>query len=309
MQCIDLDKPSSYRPSLVSRFIETNYIKSMTTRALGYIKAGLPLNLRGISGTGKTTLAIYIASKLRRPLVLIHGYEAFYITDITDMPANAGQKAGAGFTPPSFGPGSLSYKRRLENGLAAACKYGYTLVYDEFSRSALDKETAHILLHILQEKCPGFPAFPFYNPGKNKIHKNFTAIFTSSPEIQMDIYKGHDALTERMLTLDLDNFDRETEICIVKSASGLNHDDSEKIVTLVRELRASKVAECLPTIRAGMMIAKTVKKLNRQVSRNDLHFIQICLDIVSSETRCLGNRPNMTIVRQTLIGLVEKHCR
>ena len=60
-------------PNPLPDFVETKYIKDITNRALSYIKAGFPVHFRGSSGTGKTTLAMHIASKLKRPVVMIHG--------------------------------------------------------------------------------------------------------------------------------------------------------------------------------------------------------------------------------------------
>ncbi len=299
--------PSACLPS-ISGFIETDYIKGITTRALGYIKAGFPLHFRGISGTGKTSLAIDIAAKLGRPLMLIHSHDLFSSGNIAGMPGYLPRNTHTVFVPASSGTIHQRDRNRLENSLSVACRYGYTLVYDEFPRSTQDRKTIRALLPILQEKYPGTLAVPFYHHRKGNIHKNFTAIFTSNPETHANIYGICDTLTKKMLTLDLDFFDKETETCIVKNASGLDPMDAERIVTLVRKLRASGVSESPPTVRAGMKIAKTVKELNRQVSRNDVYFIQICLDILSSETSRLGNRSNKTNIRQALIGLIERYC-
>jgi len=40
-------------PRSLPNFVETQYIKDIAERAIGYIKAGFPLHFRGISGTGK----------------------------------------------------------------------------------------------------------------------------------------------------------------------------------------------------------------------------------------------------------------
>jgi len=54
-------------------FVETSYVKELTYRAMTYIEAGFPVHLRGASGTGKTTLAMHIASRIGRPIVMLHG--------------------------------------------------------------------------------------------------------------------------------------------------------------------------------------------------------------------------------------------
>jgi len=69
-------------PIPMSDFVETPYISDVTVRAMGYLEAGFPLHFRGISGTGKTTIAMHVASKIGRPVILIHGDEEFSTSDL-----------------------------------------------------------------------------------------------------------------------------------------------------------------------------------------------------------------------------------
>src|SRR3972149_3230592 len=69
-------------PTPLSDFVQTKYIEDITNRALSYIKAGFPIHFRGTSGTGKTTLAMHVASKIGRPVVMIHGDEEFTTSDL-----------------------------------------------------------------------------------------------------------------------------------------------------------------------------------------------------------------------------------
>ena len=65
-------------PRPLAGFVETPYIKELTQRALNYINAGFPVHLRGVSGTGKTTLAKALYEELIRykpRLVLLDGEE------------------------------------------------------------------------------------------------------------------------------------------------------------------------------------------------------------------------------------------
>ena len=57
--------------------------------------------------------------------------------------------------------------------------------------------------------------------GYMKIHPDFVAIFTSNPEEYAGVHRSQDALRDRMITLDLDYFDRETEIIVTMSKSGM----------------------------------------------------------------------------------------
>jgi len=53
-------------PTPLPDFVETEFVTALAERALGYIQAGFPVHFRGASGTGKTTLAILVASKIGR---------------------------------------------------------------------------------------------------------------------------------------------------------------------------------------------------------------------------------------------------
>ena len=69
-------------PRPLPNFVETTAVKDVTERALAYVAAGFPVHFRGVSGTGKTTLALHIAAKLGRPVVMIHGDEEFSTSDL-----------------------------------------------------------------------------------------------------------------------------------------------------------------------------------------------------------------------------------
>jgi len=69
-------------PRPLPNFVETDEVKGISERALAYIKAGFPVHFRGGSGTGKTTLAMHVASKVGRPVVMIHGDEEFSSSDL-----------------------------------------------------------------------------------------------------------------------------------------------------------------------------------------------------------------------------------
>jgi len=301
------DPSTVLEPSSMPDFVETDYIKDVTARSLGYINAGFPLHLRGISGTGKTTLAIHIASKLGRPMVLIHGDDEFSTSDLVgDEHGYSFRKVRDNFIHSVLKTEEDMRKQWVDNRLTLACKHGFTLVYDEFTRSR--PEANNVLLSVLQEKLLDLPTTNYNGSNYVKVHDNFTAIFTSNPEEYAGVHRSQDALRDRMVTLDLDYFDKETEINIVHNKSGLGHGDAAKIVCIVRDLRDSNVFEFAPTVRGSLMIAKTVRTLNRQVSGNDETFVQICTDILSSETSRIGSRSNKKRVQKILMELIDKYC-
>ncbi|MFQ5534087.1 MAG: gas vesicle protein GvpJ [Sphingomonadales bacterium] len=93
-------------------------------------------------------------------------------------------------------------KRWIDNRLTVACKYGLTLIYDEFTRSR--PEANNVLLSVLQEKVLGLPAAREGDAGYLKVHPQFTAIFTSNPEEYAGVFRSQDALRDRTL-VDLVN--------------------------------------------------------------------------------------------------------
>lgn len=292
-------------PTPLPDFVETKYVRDITDRALSYIKAGFPVHFRGVSGAGKTTMAMHVASKKGRPVVMIHGDEEFTTSNLV------GGEYGYRFkkTVDRFVSRVLKVeedmvKRWVDNRLTIACKYGYTLIYDEFTRSR--PEANNILLSILSEKMMDLPVGRGEEPYL-RVHPDFTAIFTSNPEEYAGVYRSQDALRDRMITMDLDHFDYETEVAITQKKSRLSKRDSEKIVNIVRDLRECGKCEFSPTIRGCIMIAKTLKVQNTTPAKANGGFMQTCQDILASETSRVGSKTNQTRVKEIVKELVEKH--
>ena len=70
------------------------------------------------------------------------------------------------------------------------------------------------------------------------------------------MHKTQDALVDRMITITVGQYDRETEIRITAAKSGLDEEDSARIVDIVREFREMGVLPLSPTVRACIMIGK-----------------------------------------------------
>ena len=67
----------------------------------------------------------------------------------------------------------------VDNRSTRACKHGYTLIYDEFTRTR--PEANNVLLSILEEKILNLPKLGRYGEGSIEVHPDFRAIFTSNP--------------------------------------------------------------------------------------------------------------------------------
>jgi len=292
-------------PAPMPDFVETKYVKDITNRALSYIKAGFPVHFRGPSGTGKTTLAMHLASKIERPVVMIHGDEEFTTSDLVGGEHGYRiRKVVDRFISRVLKTEEDMVKRWVDNRLTVACKYGFTMIYDEFTRSR--PEANNILLSILSEKMMDLPVGRGGEDPYLRVDPNFTAIFTSNPEEYAGVHRSQDALRDRMITMDLDHFDYETEVAITHAKAKLSKQHSQMIVNIVRGLRESGKCEFAPTVRGCIMIAKTLKVQNLNLLKANGVFTQMCEDILASETSRVGSKTNQNRVKEIVSGLVAK---
>ncbi|MCS6990066.1 MAG: gas vesicle protein GvpN [Chloroherpetonaceae bacterium] len=286
-------------------FVETPYVRDITYRALTYIEAGFPVHFRGASGTGKTTLAMHVASKIGRPIVMLHGDSEYKTSDLVGGEYGFhSRKVVDRFQSRVLKVEEDVAKRWVDNRLTVACKYGFTLIYDEFTRSR--PEANNVLLSVLQEKVLDVANAPAGEESYLKVHPLFTALFTSNPEEYAGVHKAADALRDRMVTIDLDYFDYETEVAITVAKSKLSERDAAEIVDIVRALRESGRCEFAPTIRACIMIARALQVQRSKGTPIPNFFMTICQDVLTSETSRLGARTNQDEVRQIVKKLVER---
>ena len=293
-------------PRPLAAFVETPFVQSIVNCSLIYIAAGFPIHFRGASGTGKTTLALHVASKLGRPVVMIHGDEEFSTSDLVGGEYGYRMKKVIdNFIHSVLKTEEDMSRRWVDNRLTVACKHGFTLIYDEFTRSR--PEANNTLLSVLQEKMLDLPAAR-NGDGYLRVHTGFTAIFTSNPEEYAGVYRSQDALRDRMVTLDLDFFDEETEVSITQAKSGLDRSGAEKIVHVVRGLRESGVCEFAPTIRGCIMVAKALKVQNGSINSGNGLIRQLCLDILASQSTRVGSKAQSARVKEVVNQLVDRYC-
>jgi len=263
-------------------FVETPYIRDLTNRALDYIKAGFPVHFSGPAGVGKTTLALHIAARLERPVVLVCGDHEFGSSDLIGGLLGYHKKyLKDNYIRSVLKTDESMTSQWVDNRLTTACQYGLTLVYDEFTRSR--PEANNVLLSILAE---GLLPLPAARGGENylKVHPDFTAILTSNPEEYAGVYKSQDALRDRMVTIELGNFDEETEVAVTQAKSGLSLEDSQHIVSLMRKVRQAKSRSKLtPTVRGCIVLGKILNLKGSAALYANNGFKQICLDVLMPE--------------------------
>jgi len=288
-------------------FVETPTIQELTERALAYLAAGFPVHFRGPAGTGKTTLALHVAAQLGRPVMLIAGDEEFATSDLI------GGQYGYRYRKviDRFIHSVLKYEEDavqlwVDHRLTSACRDGLTLIYDEFTRSR--PEANNILLGVLEEQLLILPTMS-REDAYVKVHPDFRAIFTSNPQEYAGIHEAQSALSDRLVTIDLDYYDRDTEIAVTAARSDLPPETAARIVDVVRDFRASGEYDQTPTLRSCIMISRVAALQDLQPSAQDQRFVKVCLDVLESKTTFTSQaRDRRAQQRKMLLSLIEHHC-
>ncbi len=284
-----VDDSSSDRvvPVASDTFVLSPYVKGIVDRAISYLEAGYPVHFAGPSGTGKTTLAFHLASRWGRPVTLMQGNEEFVSSDLTGKDVGYRKsKLVDNFISSVLKTEEEMRRVWVDNRLTTACRNGDMLIYDEFNRSR--PETNNVLLSVLAEGVLNLPGLRGSAEGFMEVSGDFRAVFTSNPEEYAGTHKTQDALLDRMITIKLDHPDRETEIQIVHSHSGMPATEAAYIVDIVRELRGDE-NKSRPSLRSGIAIARVLKMKGIVPRYGEPLFHAICYDGLSMDTAKISN--------------------
>jgi len=294
-----------WSPAPRTDLFENPQLASMGERALTYLKAGIPVHLRGPAGTGKTTMALQLAARLGRPMVLLTGDDGLTAAHLVGREIGTKSKQVVDRYVHSV--------RRVETEtssmwsdavLAQAVVEGLTFVYDEFTRSP--PQANNPLLSVVEERILIFPA----GSRKERLvhaHPEFRAILTSNPEEYAGVSRPQDALLDRVITFDLDDYDRETEIGIVSNRTGLAYAETAVIVDLVRGVRRWPKAHHPPSMRSAIMIARIVARESIAPTVDDPRFVRLCLDVLAAKAKPT-RRDDRDQFAATLLRLMNNHC-
>ena len=183
-------------------FVATPAIGELTERILTYLKVGRAVHLSGPAGTGKTTLAFHAAARLGRPAILLHGDPEFGSSDLVGR--ESGYRRSRVVDNFIASVVKLEEEGRalwVDNRITTACRYGHTMIYDEFNRSR--PEANNPLLSILSEGVINVPGLHGRGEGYLPVHPNFRVILTSNPTEYAGVHRAQDALLDRLITVQL----------------------------------------------------------------------------------------------------------
>ncbi len=293
---------ADFIPQPGSDFVATASVIELTNRALAYIEIGYAVHLSGPAGTGKTTLALHIASQIGRRCTLLHGDDELRGSDLLGK--------DAGYRRQSVRDNYVSSILKTEetvslmwsnNRLTTACEQGHTVIYDEFTRSPAAANNA--FLSILEE---GILSIPSSGQDKNyvRVHSDFRAIFTSNPEEYVGVHKSQDALLDRMITLEVAHQDRETEIAIVQAKSSRSIEEVTAIVDIIRTMREKFGGRNGPTIRAALAIARILDHRKGSVTITDPIFLSTCQDVLFYNASRQSAKPFSRVELESLVRSV-----
>ena len=272
-------KEKKYLVPEMEYFINNTEIQKLSERIKLWIKVGYPVHLIGPTGCGKTSLAVHIAKELGRPVIWINGDESLTTKDLIGGYAQIKQESVRdNYVHNVFKSSDIIKPEWVDNPLAIACKYGYTLIYNEFSRA---KPIANnVLLSVFEEEILELPA-RFDGEKYIKVHPDFRAILTSNSVEYAGVHVPQDALLDRMVGIYMDYYSFETEVQIVQEHTGLPKKETEKIVSIIRKIRDQTDEVQKPGIRSGIMVGKAMKTLN---GNTEDYFEQLFIDVIATKT-------------------------
>jgi gas vesicle protein GvpN len=299
----DADTPT---PWMTEGQVRSPATERLAARGMAYLEAGVPLHLRGPAGSGKTRLALDLAERLGRPVLLLVGDATFDTSSLVGGEAGSRTRRVVDrYVTSVMKVETETAPVWLDRALTIACNEGCTLVYDEFNRAP--PAANNVLLPVLEERLLVLPKAP-RGEAAMRVHPQFRAIFTSNPEDHAGTQQAQDALLDRMVTIDLDGFDRETEVAILVARSGLAAEEAGRVADLVRDFRRSREWTQRPTLRASLMIARLARAQGIPVAAEEERFVDLCLDVLGSRLKRAPGGEADPRARQTLVRLIEHYC-
>jgi len=156
----------------------------------------------------------------------------------------------------------------------------------------------------LGEDLLNLPKVRHADEGYLKVHPEFRAIFTSNPEEYAGIHKSQDALMDRLITIHVGHYDRQTEVAITAAKTGVSAEEAERIVAVVRHFRRRSGPAHQLSIRAAIAIGRVVKRQGAACHPSDPVFLRTCRDVLDLD-RASGSK-NGTLLPEMIDAQIEK---
>ncbi|MBU4266169.1 MAG: gas vesicle protein GvpN [Candidatus Altiarchaeales archaeon] len=264
----------------IENFVETDNVKNIEERVKLWLGAGYPVHIIGPTGCGKTTVAMKVAQDLSRPVVWINGDDQVTTTDLIGGYSQIeSETLRDRYIHNVFKGKDILKADWVDNPLTLACKYGYTLVYNEFSRT---KPVANnILLSVLEEKILELPT-KYGEERYIKVHPDFNLILTSNSIEYAGVHRAQDALLDRTVGIYMDLYDSDTEIKIVEAHTRIATPEAEEIVRVIGNIRRKVPDAEKPGTRACIMVANGIMASNGYAEKN---IDQLYLDILATKVK------------------------
>lgn len=282
-------------------YVETPYLNHIIQRAMLYLDSGYPIHLRGSAGVGKTSTAIHIAGLIGNPVLFMSGSEGVNNDNlIGGFFGIRSMLVEDNFISTVYKKEEQLKKTWNDGRLLTACRNGYTVIYDEFTRAR--PEMNNVLMSILEEKIVDVP----YDTSANtfrKVSPDFRIIFTSNPDEYVGVYSSPNALLDRMITIDMDAMDEQTQADIVAAKSGIGRQAAMNIVVLTRLVRNHVGANGFASLRSSIMLARIVRSGDIRMHPANELFRMICHDVYNTLSGAAGKNPED---RLKLTGAVNK---
>ncbi|MEO1456371.1 MAG: AAA family ATPase [Pseudomonadota bacterium] len=261
-----------------------------------------PAHLRGEAGCGKTTLAMRLAERLGRPMILVTGDSALTSQDL--LGREIGEETRQ--TKDNFVHSVVKTKRESraswrDGALTQALEEGATLVFDEFTRAPAEANNA--LLSALEERIVVVGS-PVRKLRQIEAHPEFRAIFTSNPSEYAGTSRAPDALRDRMITFDVPHADMERQIGILQVRSGIGVAEASVIVRIVRDVTAAH-GKPASSLRPALMIARILVSGSIKADISDARFVQVCADVLAS---VLDHAPSISLNAAELRRKIQALC-
>lgn len=285
---------AKYLVPKVENWVETDSVKDVKGRVKTWLTLKYPVHIIGPTGCGKTILAMQVAKELGRPAVWINGDESVTTTDLIGGYSQVEVSSIRDkYIHNVFKDKDILKAEWVDNPLTLACKYGYTLIYNEFSRS---KAVANnVLLSIFSEGILELPT-KFGEERYVKVHPDFRAIFTSNSVEYAGVHRAQDALLDRMAGIYMDYYDTKTEAKIIAAHSRIDAETALMLARMLGSLRTRLPEDGSIGTRAGVMIAhamNSAKSFDKKIAR------LLLADLITSKTKNLSQyQEQMEIIKE-----------